>query len=237
MPAFKPHAEAAEAERIIRTPWGELRPSVDLLPVLYLLMLYGVVFFLPFDAFEAWRKGEDGPAEWLQFLGYAGAALGAAVVAWQRRRAWFTVACFSWLVLAVLCVLVAAEEISWGERLTGAGVAAIRGINAQEETNLHNIPLLQQFMHFSFIAVGLLLGYAGWRFWPRLDVFPARRFSLYFLPVALFYTYWDLSWITRGERIRNDQEAIELMLAVGLLLHSWTVARRGRSLRPAAPQP
>ena len=62
------------AERVIRTPWGELRPQVDMLPVLYLLVLYGLVWFLPFGVFESWRKGEDGPAEWLQFIGYAGAA-------------------------------------------------------------------------------------------------------------------------------------------------------------------
>ncbi|MFO7630106.1 MAG: pectate lyase [Prochlorococcaceae cyanobacterium] len=219
------------APRLISTPWGELRPSVDLLPVLYLLVLYGVVFFLPFDLFEAWRKGEDGPAEWLQFLGYAGAALAAFAVAWQRRRVFPALPCLAWLVLAVLCVLIAGEEISWAERLTGAGVDAIRRINDQGETTIHNIPLFQQFMHFGFIAVGLLLGYFGWRFWPRIDAFPARRFSLYFLPVALFYTYWDLSWITRGERIRNDQEAIELMLAAGLFLHAWTMARRQRRLR------
>jgi hypothetical protein len=223
--------------RIIRTPWGELRPSVDLLPLWYLTVLYGLVFFLPFDLFEGWRKGEDGPAEWLQFLGYAGAALAAAWVAWQRRRSWRSLACWSWVVLALLCALVAFEEISWGERLTGLGVEAIRGINDQGETTLHNIGLFQQFMHFGFIAAGLLLGYGGWRFWPSIDAFPARRFSLYFLPVALFYTYFDLSWITRGERIRNDQEAIELLLAAGLCLHAWTVARRQRRLSAAAPLP
>jgi hypothetical protein len=46
--------------RSIQTPWGELRPVVDLLPLWYVLILYGIVNFLPFGVFEFWRKGEDG---------------------------------------------------------------------------------------------------------------------------------------------------------------------------------
>jgi hypothetical protein len=45
--------------RIVRTPWGELRPLVDLRPLWYLLILYGVLWFLPRPVFEFWRKGED----------------------------------------------------------------------------------------------------------------------------------------------------------------------------------
>lgn len=212
--------------RIVRTPWGELRPLVDLRPVLYLLLLYGVVYFLPFGVFEAWRKGEDGPAEWLQFLGYAGASFFAFRVAWRRRAGFPSFACLSWLVLALFCFLLAGEEISWGERITGIGVESLRAINAQEETTIHNIPAVQSLMHFAFIFFGLLFGWLGWRFLPAIDVLPARWFSLWFLPVALFYAYFDLSWITHGDRIRNDQEAIEVMMAVGLFLHARSVARR-----------
>jgi hypothetical protein len=84
-------------------------------------------------------------------------------------------------------------------------------------------------MHFAFIFFNLLFGYIGWRWFSRIDAFPARRFSLYFLPVALFYAWFDLSWITRGDRIRNDQEAIELLMALGLFLHAWAMARRSRT--------
>jgi hypothetical protein len=212
----------------IRTPWGELRPWVDLLPLYYLLVLYGIVYFLPFGAFEFWRKGEDGLAEWLQFLAYAGATLFAVRVAWRRRREFPGLRCLGWVLLAIFCFLMAGEEISWGERITGFGLETVRQINAQEETNIHNIPLVQQFMHFGFIFFGGLFGYLGWRFLPRIDAFPARRFSLYFLPVALFYTYFDLSWITHGDRVRNDQEAIELMMAVGLFLHARAMAKTAR---------
>ncbi len=219
----------------IRTPWGELRPWVDLLPLWYLLVLYGIVYFLPFGIFEFWRKGEDGPAEWLQFLGYAGAFLFAARVAWRRRRSLPSLHCLAWILLALFCFLMAAEEISWGERITGWGLEAVRDINAQKETTIHNIPAIQNYMHFGFILFGIIFGYIGWRFFPGIDAFPARRFSLYFLPVALFYTYFDLSWITHGDRVRNDQEAIELMMAAGLFLHARLMASRPSPAEAPAP--
>jgi hypothetical protein len=226
-------APSAEA-RILRTPWGELRPLVDLRPLWYVLLLYGVVWFLPRPVFEFWRKGEDGPAEWIQFLGYAGACAASLLVAWRRRAQPFSLRCLGWLVLALFCFLMAGEEISWGERLTGMGIEAIRNINAQQETTLHNIPKVQSLMHFGFIFFGLLFGWAGWRLLPGIDALPARWYSLWFLPVALFYAYFDLSWITHADRIRNDQEAIELMMAVGLFLHALAMARRRDSERLTA---
>jgi len=220
--------------RILRTPWGELRPLVDLRPLWYVLLLYGVVWFLPRPVFEFWRKGEDGPAEWIQFFCYAGAGGASLLVAWRRRARPFSIRCLGWLVLALFCLLMAGEEISWGERLTGLGIDAIRDINAQQETTIHNIPALQSLMHFGFIFFGLLFGWAGWRLLPGIDALPARWYSLWFLPVALFYAYFDLSWITHADRIRNDQEAIELMMAVGLLLHALAMARRRDSSRLTA---
>jgi hypothetical protein len=194
-----------------------------------LLILYGIVWFLPHGLFEAWRKGEDGPAEWIQFFSYAAACIASFVVVWRRRSRPLSAAFLGWLLLAAFCFLMAGEEISWGERLTGAGLDSVRALNAQEETNIHNLHGVQSLMHFSFILFGLLFGWIGWRWLPRIDALPSRWYSLWFLPVALFYAWFDLSWITHGDRIRNDQEAIEVLMAVGLLLHSFAMARRSDS--------
>ena len=45
-----------------------------------------------------------------------------------------------------------------------------------------------------------------------------------FRSVALFYFYFDLSWMTLGERIRNDQEVIEVLMAIGLFRHASSKA-------------
>lgn len=216
--------------RVIRTPFGDLMPKVDIKPILYLLILYGIVYFLPLNIFQIWSKGEDTPAEWIQFLGYAGAFLSCLIVLWRRRRNGINIQWFFWLILALFCFYVAGEEISWAERITGVGIDSLRQMNAQGETNLHNIPLFQNYLHFSFISSGLFFGWLGWKFWSRIEAFPSKKYCLYFLFVAIFYSYWDLSWITLGERIRNDQEAIEVLMAIGLFLHSFEHAFKPRNV-------
>ena len=51
---------AERQPRTIHTPWGSLTPAVHLAPLIYVLVLYGLVYFLPFGVFEAWTTGEDG---------------------------------------------------------------------------------------------------------------------------------------------------------------------------------
>lgn len=223
----------SEPGSVIHTPWGDLQPRVDVRPLVGLLLFYGVVYVLPFGVFETLRKGEDGLIQWIQFFSYAAAGVLSGLIAWRGKRFSPRWQRWGWLLLALACFFVAAEEISWGERLTGFGVESIRAINSQEETTLHNIPAVQGALHFAFIACGLFGGYAGWRWWPQVALFPSRWLSLYFLPVALFYAYFDLSWITRAERIRNDQEVFELLLSLGLALHAWNGWRRVASAIPA----
>ena len=221
--------------RVIKTPWGDLVPSVDLFPLVYLIVLYGIVYFLPFGVFDFWRKGEDSLAEWFQFFAYLGAGLSALLcflLSFNRCR---RIQAMWWLLMTVFCLYVAGEEISWGERLMGFGFDLLREFNAQGESNLHNLEGVQNYLHVSFMAAGVFLGWLGWRFFPAIEAFPARRFSLYFLIVAAFYFYWDVSWISHGDRIRNDQEAIELLMGLGLWMHGFTSLRRLLRLRSTSP--
>ena len=213
----------------IKTPWGIIIPQVELFPVFYILILYGLIYFLPLNIFEYWRKGEDGLAEWLQFIFYFCAFAFSSIVTWRRRR--LRKQCFFWLLMTIFCFYAAGEEISWAERITNIGIESIRQINAQGETNFHNIPAFQNYLHFSFIISGLFFGWFGWKKWPQIEAFPSRKLSLYFLIVSIFYMYFDLSWITLGERIRNDQEAIEILMAIGLFRHCSYYALKIEPLR------
>jgi hypothetical protein len=177
-------ASEESGRHVIKTPWGDLAPSVDIFPLAYLIVLYGIVYFLPFGIFDFWRKGEDGLAEWLQFFAYLGAGLSALLcflLSFNRRR---RIQAMWWLLMTVFCLYVAGEEISWGERLMGFGFDLLREFNAQGESNLHNLEGVQNYLHASFMAAGVFLGWLGWRFFPAIEAFPARRFSLYFLIVA-----------------------------------------------------
>ena len=237
-PALARLTDDASCPRVIRTPWGDLAPRVDVFPLVYLLFLYGVVYFLPFGIFDTWRLGEDNLVEWLQFLFYFGAGLSALLVLVKGSHSQRPSQIFWWLLMALFCLFVAGEEVSWTERLTGFGVGALRELNTQGESNLHNLKGIQTYLHSLYAAAGLFFGWFGWRFWPSIQAFPAKRFSLYFLFVAAFYSYFDLSWITLGgqNQIRNDQEAFEFLMSLGLFLHCFMHARsllpKGRSAVP-----
>ena len=209
----------------IKTPWGEINPSVSIFPLKYLLILYGIIYFLPFDIFKIFFKGEDSLIEWLQFLGYFFSFLICIVILFSKKRDRSAKQTICWLFLTLFCFYVAGEEISWAERIANIGSDSIRDINMQGETNIHNIRGLNNYLHFSFIFTGILFGWLGWKVWPNIEALPSKNFSLFFLIVAAFYSYFDLSWITLGERIRNDQEAIEFLMSSGLFLHCYSHLR------------
>ena len=131
-----------------------------------------------------------------------------------------------WGLLTFLCFFIAGEEISWGERITGFGFDAIRQMNFQGESNIHNLNFFHHILlDPSFEISCILLGWIGWRFLPKLDAFPIKRYSLYFLSVALFYFYFDISYSSTVQQIRNDQEIFEFLMSLGLFLHCRSKAR------------
>jgi len=215
----------------INTPWGNLEPKVDIFPIVYLIIIYGLVYIFPYGrdvigiSWFDWFRSEDGPLEWIQFIGFFLAFLCSLVVLWKRKNKGLNRLWFSWLLLALICFFVAGEEISWGERITGFGFDSIRAINVQGESNIHNTAFFHHILLDPAFEIScLFFGWIGWRVWPNFDVFPSKRYSLYFLLVALFYFYFDISYASTIKQIRNDQEIFEVLMSIGLLSHCWNVA-------------
>ena len=212
----------------IETPWGDLEPKVDIFPIAYLIFIYGLVYILPFGkdiigiSWFDWFRSEDGPLEWIQFVAYFLAFLCCSTLVWGKRHLGFKYQTFGWILLALLCFFIAGEEISWGERITGFGFDALRAINVQGESNIHNTAFFHhKLLDPAFEISCLLFGWIGWQVWPNIEIFPPKRYSLYFLLVALFYLYFDLSYASTIRQIRNDQEIFELLMSVGILAHCW----------------
>ena len=209
----------------IKTPFGKITPVVDLFPIYYLLFIYGFVYIFPYGKnligiswFDLLRS-EDGPLEWLQFLEYVSSAFLAFLI-FVRRKNKNEINSFFWLLIALLSLIIAGEEISWGERLTGMGITAISDLNVQGETNFHNLPFFHNYLLDPVFEIScVFLGWFGWRKFKSVDAFPSRELSLYFLFVALFYFYFDISWASTTEQIRNDQEIFEFLLSSGIFLH------------------
>ncbi len=141
--------------------------SFERLVLLLIVLLLAIGFFLVstnIDGFESYIR-EDGSVEWLTVL----SLLAAAVVCVQRvvalsphRGRYFT---FTNLVLAVLLVVAAGEEISWGQRLLGIETPEyFQQNNLQAETNLHNLKVNGVEINrlvFSYLLISALVIYLG----------------------------------------------------------------------------
>ena len=121
-----------------------------------------------------------------------------------------------------LSFVIAGEEISWGERITGIGINSISDINVQGETNFHNLPFFHNYLLDPIFEIScIFLGWFGWRKFKNIKAFPSKDLSLYFLFVAFFYFYFDISWASTTQQIRNDQEIFEFLLSTGIFLHCY----------------
>ena len=213
--------------KVIKTPWGEISPEVNLFPIYYILFIYGFVYILPYGeniiglTWFNLLKLEDGPLEWLQFSEYFISSIFGIFIYFKNKNK-NTINSFIWLILSAFCFIVAAEEISWGERITGFSINSLTEISIQSETNLHNLPFFHDFfLDPILIAICILFGWIGWRKWPYLNSIPNKKLSLFFLITALYIFYYEISWASTVEHIRNDLEIYEFLLSTGIFLHFW----------------
>ena len=135
----------------IKTPFGRITPDVSLFPIYYLVFIYGFVYIFPFGknligvSWFDWLRSEDGPLEWLQFFEYLLSSFLAFFIYLKRKKK-KEINSLIWLLIAFLSLVIAGEEISWGERLTGIGISTISDLNVQGETNLHNLPFFHNYL-------------------------------------------------------------------------------------------
>ena len=159
--------------------------------------------------------------EWIQFIEYAISSILALLIFIRTKRK-KNINSIIWLLIALLSFVIAGEEISWGERITGIGINSISDINVQGETNFHNLPFFHNYLLDPIFEIScIFLGWFGWRKFKNIKAFPSKDLSLYFLFVALFYFYFDVSWASTTQQIRNDQEIFEFLLSTGIFLHCY----------------
>ena len=221
----------------IKTPFGKITPEVSLFPIYYLLFIYGFVYIFPYGenligvSWFDWLRSEDGPLEWLQFFEYAFSSL-LALLIFLKRKNKKEINSLIWLLIAFLSLIIAGEEISWGERLTGIGINSISNLNVQGETNFHNLPFFHNYLLDPVFEIScIFLGWFGWRRFKMIKAFPTKNLSLFFLCVALFYFYFDISWASTTEQIRNDQEIFEFLLSSGVFLHCLRNFKKSRNTK------
>lgn len=185
---------------------------------------------------------EDSVFEWMQFAGYALAAVLGAVAArrfWSSGEAWLGRA---FVLFALGNAFVAGEEISWGQRIFGWGTPADID-NDQRETTLHNAKHVLPLFNGAMLLIGLYGFAAPWLVrriparslptWARVVVPPL------FLSPAFFVMFgYKLARFTAFRQptftAQRFGEYAELCLALALGTYGVLAVRVGRDRIAAA---
>lgn len=166
---------------------------------------------------------ENGLFEWVQFFCYIlSAIVGFLNFKILRGQSRLVVQRYLIVLFILGCSLIAMEEISWGQHIFHWTTPQnLSEINAQNETNLHNLNFIQinNIQVKAFIAVALF-GSFSWLFKRNSgklsirDLLTTEWFiSSYFLPIAFFYIQLLYIWGHGNEH----QETFETVLSFGFL--------------------
>lgn len=175
------------------------------------------------DAFHA-VVTEDGPLEWLQVAAYVAAAAWFAAAARSNRQLFPALA-------AAGFVLVAGEEMAWGQRLFDLRVGVVQDVNRQGELTLHNIGngLELSWLAFALLAFGGWVGHRIARVAPRTaPVAPDPGLRWYFAPAAA-YAASRLLVDDPTYAFAKLGESFEACVAIG-----FAITARGRRRAPAS---
>jgi len=176
---------------------------------------------------------EDGIVEWVQFVALiAGAVVwGIVAIRWHRLRQHVMAVLI--MMVALMAVVVAGEEISWGQRVLGwTTPAGLDAINHQGELNIHNISSIEfvtrigQFGASAFGVVLPLLALGG-RFASRIGaaylIPPVGLISFFLVPLA----YWVIRiQMDPARAMLRFSEVPELSLYAGFAIFGWLSVRR-----------
>jgi hypothetical protein len=178
---------------------------------------------------------EDRVLEWLQFAALVAAAVVIARVALHLRREGQVPFALVWGAFALGCVLIAGEEIAWGQRILGLETPeALDEVNHQGQITAHNIRGVQDAINLVFTAAGIYGSLvAGWLRWrargaPSLPVrllTPPMFLGSLFLIVAGYKAARLLVLHEARFIVVKYGEYVELCMAVGFLAFGWCTLR------------
>ncbi|MBW2243059.1 MAG: hypothetical protein JRH01_13830 [Deltaproteobacteria bacterium] len=191
-----------------------LGPSV----ILAVLAVSGIVEALWPDTFYRISQ-EDGPVEWATVWAFVLAAAAHLGIAATHRG----MATLYGLTLAVFCIVVAGEEISWGQRLFGFSPSTyFLANNEQQEFTWHNTVedgTRKLALQAVLLGYGLVLPLLVR--WDRVRPL-AERFGVVAPPISLavgFVATWGV-YVTYPWRFAG--EWVELAMGIGFLLGAWS---------------
>jgi len=195
------------------------------------VLLFGIYASLGYDplgsAFFWWLQKEDGLLENLSVIFLIIASLTFALSGFLSKAINNQQKIIFYLMSLTFFVW-AGEEISWGERLFNYSNDFISSHNAQGETTVHNLKLIQPFLHYAyfmiFSAFSLLSLSSLYRkkfyFWQP----DGTLFYFFSIPAGYYGLGIILSYFPEVSSAPFDnQELYEFVFATGIAIYSYDV--------------
>lgn len=207
--------------------------TIAALPV----VTFGIYIFLQSfpstRAFATWLVQENRPVELLTFLSLLAAGVVALRLANRlRKREPYLLAAIALALFGAGCLVVAMEEISWGQQFFGfATPESIKHINRQGEVTLHNLGGVQGHASYLYLCFGLggLAGYLLHRFdfgsRSLRALAPPAVLASYFVTIVLFAIvklYVDAENVSKTLRlaVRWTSEVDEMIVGFAAFLYA-----------------
>lgn len=215
------------------------RILIFLAPIVVSLVILVIRVFIP-DWIKTYSVliREDGPVEYSTVIVYFAAFFISVLIlrSLKNDKKFFIL----YLVFSIGFILVAMEEMSWGQRIVGFDNPDWFPENRQKETSLHNIESLLPYRHGSMMSVSIF-GALAWIVFPKIQknlklfsektyrtllriVIPSKYLVGYFIPVFVVFFIFDLprsQFLDINYKlsfILFESEPFELLLAIGVFL-------------------
>jgi hypothetical protein len=187
--------------------------------ILLLLLLLEASFLNTFITIGT----EDHIIEWVSSIVFIGAAIISMMSAIKHHQNFLLLSIFSLLSIGFL--LVAGEEISWGQRILALeSNEFFQEVNVQGEITLHNLKPIQDKLGYIYMVAGLTTGLAFLvkrkvtHPWLK-NILPDLHLSTYFLPLAM---YGAIRVFIGPLQYKTWEETLELLVALGVLIHLYS---------------
>ncbi len=195
-----------------------------------------------------WFAGEDGASEWWSVATYSASSILATVSGWSLARLGHPRIGSAHILFAVVLIVGALEEISWGQRLIGWSTPdLLASLNEQDETTLHNVGGFDRVFYTGFLVASslALLGALVRAVLHRKGRVTTADFllpSLVLAPALLMIIIWIIGGqsfpgnVARMLMIHFDagpvgSEVPEVLMGLCLCLYTFTNLRRTASIR------
>jgi hypothetical protein len=224
--------------------WGFSPDAAEALWVMPLVGTIIVVASRVHPGLFQFVTSEDRLLEWLQFVGFVATVVFAAIAARLFARQSMKFVPSILILLAVACIFIAGEEISWGQRIFGFGTPEeLEDLNKQGETTVHNVGSILTLFNFAMFCLGfygsivsayLRLRFRNKRFrWHRDLLVPPLFLTSAFL-VLFVYKAARMTIVSKNYTTVHIGEWAEFSLAFALAMLTyllWRVARTTSSVR------